>query len=455
MKKSLIALAALAAVGVASAQSSVTIYGTLDASAGQLKRTISETGSPSTTQTVSSMGGLNSSRGTNLMGFRGTEDLGGGLTASFTYEMSLNGNNVANNGQIGVVTATGATSAVVGNGSPFAQTRQAWIGLGSKTMGEVRIGSQNTLMVPIGGYSVAIQEVGLGGSTIGQLNGLATTRNPIQLFTIERYTFVTPGVSGDANSPLIAAVGSQYLTPNMGVSGTQPRYSNVLTYISPTMSGFRASLQLVRENSENGAGVGDINGAVSKVKAQILGLEYDQGPLSVKALYTNKSQLAGRTANVNTTNGGNGLAANAITAANAVDKNSVSHLVLAGSYNLGVAIPFAIYSKGDNKFEIENGAAGTTKVATDMYELGLRIPMGALAPYVSVSRGDWKATEAGVADFNVKMSTYQVGTTYAMSKRTTLYAATGQSKFTASQAGVAGEAQDKLRGFRLGVTHAF
>ena len=448
MKKSLIALAALAAVGVASAQSSVTIYGTLDASAGQLKRTISETGSASTTQTVSSMGGLNSSRGTNVMGFRGTEDLGGGLTASFTYEMSLNGNNVANNGQIGMNTAAAYGPAVAGNGSPFAQTRQAWIGLGSKTMGEVRIGSQNTLMVPIGGYSVAIQEVGLGGSTIGQLNGLATTRNPIQLFTIERYTFVTPGVSGDANSPLIAAVGSQYLTPNMGVSGTQPRYSNVLTYISPTMSGFRASLQLVRENSENGAGVGDINGAVSKVKAQILGLEYDQGPLSVKALYTNKSQLAGRPANGNV----NGTA---VTAATAVDKNSVSHLVLAGSYNLGVAIPFAIYSKGDNKFEIENGAAGTTKVATDMYELGLRIPMGALAPYVSVSRGDWKATEAGAADFNVKMSTYQVGTTYAMSKRTTLYAATGQSKFTASVAGVAGEAQDKLRGFRLGVTHAF
>jgi predicted porin len=78
-----------------------------------------------------------------------------------------------------------------------------------------------------------------------------------------------------------------------------------------------------------------------------------------------------------------------------------------------------------------------------------------LAPYISVSRGDWKYTEAGSAAFNVKMNTMQIGTTYAMSKRTTLYAASGSSKFKATVDGVAGSAEDKLRGFRLGVTHAF
>jgi predicted porin len=53
------------------------------------------------------------------------------------------------------------------------------------------------------------------------------------------------------------------------------------------------------------------------------------------------------------------------------------------------------------------------------------------------------------------MDTYQLGTTYGMSKRTTLYAAYGQSQFKATVAGFAGQAEDKLRGFRLGVTHTF
>jgi len=102
-----------------------------------------------------------------------------------------------------------------------------------------------------------------------------------------------------------------------------------------------------------------------------------------------------------------------------------------------------------------DGAASTLKFATDGYELGLRVPVGAFTPYISVSRGEWKATATGVNTLTVKLNTMQVGTTYTMSKRTTLYAATGSSKFKATEAGVAGDAQDKLSGFRLGVSHSF
>jgi len=445
MKKSLIALAALAAVGVASAQSSVTIYGTLDASAGQLKRTQSETDLASTTQKVTNIG-LNSSRSTNLMDVRGTEDLGGGLSASFTYEFGLNAQNVATNGNLA---AAGAGA----NGGPFGQTRQAWIGLGSRTMGEIRIGSQNNLTVPIGGMSAAIQEAGIGGSTMGQLNGLATTRNPLQIFGATNNTFGTPGlVTGLAS--ITASLANSYLSPIQGVTGPQPRYSNVLSYTSPTMSGFRASVQLVRETSSNPAGLTannttGINGAVSKLNAQLYGLEYDQGPLSVKVMLTQKKLESGRTADADGT---------AVAGTDAVDSNKVNHTVIAASYNLGVAIPYVIYHKGDNKFGILDGAASTGKFATDGYELGLRVPMGALTPYVSVSRGEWKATGVGglttaLTDTTIKLNTMQVGTTYAMSKRTTLYAATGSSKFKATKAGY--QAEDKLSGFRLGVSHAF
>jgi len=71
MKKTLIALAAIAATGAAFAQSSVTIYGKLDQG---ITRAIGATSY--------SIGEAAGSR----LGFRGTEDLGGGLKANFTLE---------------------------------------------------------------------------------------------------------------------------------------------------------------------------------------------------------------------------------------------------------------------------------------------------------------------------------------------------------------------------------
>ena len=76
MKKSLLALAVLGAyAGVASAQSSVTIFGIVDLSVNQIKN-----GSLKTTSMQSNQ--LNSNR----LGFRGFEDLGGGLGAGFWLE---------------------------------------------------------------------------------------------------------------------------------------------------------------------------------------------------------------------------------------------------------------------------------------------------------------------------------------------------------------------------------
>jgi len=81
MKKSIIALAALAsltAAGTAAAQSSVTLYGRMDASVGSER-----VDGVSTTKLYS--GNLTTSR----LGFRGSEDLGGGLKANFQLEAAL------------------------------------------------------------------------------------------------------------------------------------------------------------------------------------------------------------------------------------------------------------------------------------------------------------------------------------------------------------------------------
>jgi len=89
MKKTLVALAALAVVGVASAQSTVTLFGSIDASVGknQLKQTGVFPGA------VAADVGMNVNSGTqngSRWGLRGTEDLGGGMSAMFNLTSGFN-----------------------------------------------------------------------------------------------------------------------------------------------------------------------------------------------------------------------------------------------------------------------------------------------------------------------------------------------------------------------------
>jgi predicted porin len=113
MKKSLIALAVLAASGTAMAQSSVTLYGMADVWVGRTKTDV--TGAPSVSTSRLDSGGFNTSR----LGFKGSEDLGGGLKANFQLEGALGMDN--------------------GTAGGFRFDRQSWVGL-SGGFGEVQLG---------------------------------------------------------------------------------------------------------------------------------------------------------------------------------------------------------------------------------------------------------------------------------------------------------------------------
>lgn len=131
MKKSLIALAVLAASGAAMAQSSVTLFGIVDATLAHGSGSVANR-----TQLTNS--GYNSSR----LGFRGTEDLGGGMSASFHLEAGLanddgQGANTNANNQ-----ATGAGAAVAGRqGLTF--NRRSTVSLAGG-WGELRLGRDYT-----------------------------------------------------------------------------------------------------------------------------------------------------------------------------------------------------------------------------------------------------------------------------------------------------------------------
>ncbi len=87
MKKSLLALAVLGTIaGVASAQTSITIYGTIDAGVRHQSNFGPGAADTDSRLSMSSGGTYNQNR----LGFKGVEDLGGGLNAHFNLEMGWN-----------------------------------------------------------------------------------------------------------------------------------------------------------------------------------------------------------------------------------------------------------------------------------------------------------------------------------------------------------------------------
>lgn len=138
MKKTLIAIAALAATG-AFAQSSVTLYGRVDAYAGNLRNTLHSNATPAESQSAVNSGGLS----TNRWGIKGSEDLGGGVNANFQLEQGF------------------ALDKGAANGDQF--DRHAWVGLSGK-FGEVRVGRSYTSLDDIRGDTNQVANTNLAAT---------------------------------------------------------------------------------------------------------------------------------------------------------------------------------------------------------------------------------------------------------------------------------------------------
>ena len=161
MKKSLIALAVMAAAGAASAQSSVTLFGIVDAAYAH--------GSGSAANRTQLASGANNS---SRLGFRGTEDLGGGMSASFWLEGQFNTDN-------GTGVATNTNNQPGGNTTAGGLTfnRRSTVSLAGP-WGEVRLGRDYT-----GHYRNRVDTdpfgvVGVGATqvNVGSLAGQTSTR---------------------------------------------------------------------------------------------------------------------------------------------------------------------------------------------------------------------------------------------------------------------------------------
>jgi len=129
MKKTLLALAAITASSASFAQSSVTLYGTLDASLESVKgdKTVTRVSSDNLTY--------------SRIGVKGSEDLGSGLKAQFTLEAP-------------VAVDTGAAAAPTGARTFWSDA--AWVGLAGD-FGALRLGRIDTPIGDIAGNVLSAQ----------------------------------------------------------------------------------------------------------------------------------------------------------------------------------------------------------------------------------------------------------------------------------------------------------
>jgi predicted porin len=444
-------LAALAAVGAASAQSSVTLYGTIDV-AYAVQTTTTRDGSG----VIRTKGVQDGSILPNHIGFRGTEDLGGGLKANFVFEQGLSptnpalfGTRAASAGQQidGFSTAAGATAL---NGSSGALSngtnRQSFVGLSSATVGTFNIGRQYTALYELSTRSGYL----IGGSE-------------------------TQGADK-------AHVHGQALT---GTSTTVR--ANMIQYISPTFGGgFVARVQYgAGDNRENiDSTTTAANGLTTAKERRIaLMLQYANGPVSVAAAYTNvrlkavnansatgaaggATSIYGVVSNPVTFNTTTGVA-NPIVAGTPLSglDRTANLFQLGGSYDFGVAKVGGTYNRGQNGGLATSTAAGVPgfNYTYRAYQIGVAVPFGAIVPFISYGRATTDSSNpAGIGATVLAAATnriedykqYQLGVRYLLSKRTTAYAIYGQTKNDAAAlAGATSYYIDKRAS--VGVAHSF
>ncbi len=231
MKKSLVALAALAVVGAASAQSTVTLYGAIDASFNTASADL-----VAGSQTKNFMG--SSQLGSSKLGFMGSEDLGGGLKANFKIEGGLNNDTGAGKATNTNNQASGASSTQAG----LTFQRFSYVGL-SGDFGELRLG-----------------------------------RDYVNTF-LQAQAAVDPfGTNGPADSTNMALKLASYTATNA---------SNMFGYTTPSMGGFAVNAQVFMGENASGSANPDDGGGYS-----LLG-KYANGPVFVSVAQQETKYVAG------------------------------------------------------------------------------------------------------------------------------------------------------------------
>jgi predicted porin len=192
MKKSLLALAALSTLASVAQAQSVTLYGRVG---GEMKTNDGAT-------SVTTMDGAATALGTSVVGIRGSEDLGGGLTANFNLEGAL----ATTDGTLGSTNSSSSTAA--NTNQVF--NRQSWVGLSSKTLGAIKVGRTESATKKIEG-------IGDLGTNIFDLGGEVDTNTDRFGSTVSYTTPTFAGLTAEFTNTNARDVAAAYTAVETGL----------------------------------------------------------------------------------------------------------------------------------------------------------------------------------------------------------------------------------------------
>ena len=267
MKKSLIAIAALAAAGAAAAQSSVTMYGQVNTGYEHSKTDITIGGVKTTTKTT---GFQNDRVKTSRLGFKGEEALGNGLSATFALEMGFNSAN--------------------GNFAAIAFNRRATVGL-KGAFGEVRVGKDSGTMNSFDGSFKAIDRTDSLAKMDSDNDGIvdldaAYTARPTGLFYNGSFSGVNVSAAIGNNSERTKTAGVTTDKQDTAVYGLGLGYNGGAWAVGAAVQ-LDTEKTLSRDVKKTNYGVGasyDFN--VAKVYGQYKGGQYKNKASTVADKYS-------------------------------------------------------------------------------------------------------------------------------------------------------------------------
>jgi predicted porin len=393
MKKSLLAVAALSAIaGAAQAQSSVTIYGVLDAGYVNQK---SDGAGPSARSNASNSFIGSSAEQTSRLGFKGTEDLGGGMSAIFTVETALQPTNA--------------------NASTW-NNRQSFVGLKKAGTGQFTLGTQ---------YTPAFQA--LSATDVGQTNNMVGSAvYPQQVPNGNG----NPGVAGFAGSD--------------GTAGTSNaitvRTTNTLQAQSDKFAGF----SLGAAYTQNGSTVSNTNTTAVTNNWSGWGLkaDYTWNKLYVVAAINRlKSNNTGPVAN--------NLPASTLawTAAGGGLQSQDNQFYGAATYDFGILKAYLQYI---NK-KVTSAANTNFYAQRNAQQIGVR---SYITPTIEgwANIGNGSQRTFGASNPTANFVAWQAGLNYYLSKRTNVYGIYGTNNM--SSAAPVNPALN-VSSFAVGVRHTF
>ena len=390
MKKSLFALAATTAfAGAAQAQSSVTVYGLIDAGyVGYNARVAS-----GTAVTKSTGNSFNSNaESTSRLGFKGTEDLGGGSSAFFTVELGLEP----------------ASSTSGFKNSATTENRQSFVGLKKNGIGDFAFGTQYTLIQQSAAQTSAsgLNNI-LGDMVYTSATGYNTTN--------------TATASNTYNPAEAAAAGLPYSI----------RTQNTLTLNSDTFAGFKAHGAIVMNNNNSSqttlSGINGYTGGTNNQNGWQLGADY-----TWKALFATVAYQSFNAKNSYNLAGAANIPAAGATAANISLFSPAQSSTLgsnvkdnqfyaAATYDFGILKAYAQYV---NRKVTAQQDSGYYAKRTGQ-QIGVK---SFITPTIEAwaQGGLGKYTAFGSSNPAANLTSWQIGSNYWLSKRTNLYAIYGQ-----------------------------